>query len=252
MRFTVLGSGTTLSSMADRGPAGFLVRHDGRAWLVDGGSGTMQRCARAGVDPVTLDGGVYSHRHIDHCADLAPLLFSMFVADRDRDYPIWAGVGFQDYLDQLSALYEGWFRFKKQYGPAVTELTLEGPGEADLGGVLLRTRPANHDLGAMHLRFEAGGQAVVFSGDTGPSPALAELARGADLLVCECALPEDSKYTSHLRASEVAAIVREARPKEVWLTHLYPDVDPEEALATVAATGVKTRLAADGDTWQSA
>ena len=59
MRFTVLGSGTAVPD-PDRGPAGFLVEVDGLAWLVDGGSGTLQRCARAGVDPRKLSGGVYS------------------------------------------------------------------------------------------------------------------------------------------------------------------------------------------------
>lgn len=248
MRFTVLGSGTGLPDPT-RGPAGFLLQAAGRAFLVDGGSGTLQRCAAAGVDPRTLDGGIYSHRHPDHCADLVPLLFAMHIPpERPVDYPIWAGEGFAAYLQGLRDLYGRWIDFA-QAGAVVTELSLAEPDEADLGGIRLRTRPANHGAGALHLRFEADGCAVVFSGDTGPSDALVELATGADLLVCECALPDDAPVQGHLTPSAVAEIVDAAQPKAVWLTHFYPSTDPQRATALVARTGIPTHRPGDLDRW---
>ncbi|MEQ1501172.1 MAG: MBL fold metallo-hydrolase [Myxococcota bacterium] len=243
LRFVVLGSGTTVPTL-DRGPAGFLVQLDGRSWLVDGGTGTLQRCLRAGVDPRTLDGGFYSHHHPDHCGDLVPLLFSMRVGPppRDRDYPIVAGAGFGAFLDGLRGVYGKWIR-PGRGEVALRELSLDGPDGLDLDGLQVDSRPANHAAAALHLRWSAGGRSVVFSGDTGPSEALAVLAAGADLLVCECG----GDVEGHLGPAQVAAIVDAARPAAVWLTHLYPDVDPAEAVSTVARTGVPTRLAADGD-----
>src|SRR3546814_19231575 len=41
-------------------------------------------------------------------------------------------------------------------------------------------------------RFETPGRVIVFSGDTGPSEALTELARGADILVSEVIANEDA------------------------------------------------------------
>jgi len=41
-------------------------------------------------------------------------------------------------------------------------------------------------------RFDAADRSAVFTGDTGPSDAIAELARGADLLVSEATNPVDS------------------------------------------------------------
>ncbi len=109
MTLTVLGSGTSVPDV-ERGPCGLLVQTEAGAWLVDGGSGTLQRCARAGVDPRTLTGGVYSHHHPDHCADLVPLLFSMRVGPppRERDYPIWAAQGFSTFLTGLQGAYGRW------------------------------------------------------------------------------------------------------------------------------------------------
>ena len=75
----MLGSGTSVPDPS-RGPCGLLVQCEAGAWLIDGGSGTLQRCAKVGVDPRTLLGGIYSHHHPDHCADLVPLLFAMRVA----------------------------------------------------------------------------------------------------------------------------------------------------------------------------
>ena len=243
----MLGSGTSVPD-PHRGPCGLLVEAAGRAWLVDGGSGTLQRCARAGVDPRGLAGGVYSHRHPDHCADLVPLLFAMRVGPPPRadDYPIWAGAGFSAFFAGLTATWGKWIT-PGRGEVTLHELSLDGPDEADLGGVRLRTRPANHSAGALHLRFEADDTAVVFSGDTGPSEALADLAADADLLVCECACPDDSPVEGHLTPSQVAAIVDAARPRAVWLTHFYPAVDEARALATVRATGVPVRRADDLD-----
>ncbi|MCB9758852.1 MAG: ribonuclease Z [Alphaproteobacteria bacterium] len=252
MRFTVLGSGTTLPD-PDRGPAGFLVRAGGRSILVDGGGGTIQRLARAGVDARTLDGGVYSHRHLDHAGELAPLLFTMRVGvdrPRDRDYPIWAGQGMRAHLEALDAVYGGKLR-GRTWGPVVHELPLDGPGRARLpGGVRLDTLPARHTQGALHLRFTGPeGATVVFSGDTGPSENLVTLARGADLLVTECALagPPVSE-PAHLWPDAIHALVAAARPRRVLLTHLYPDVDPDRALRVVAEAGVPVERAWDGQT----
>jgi ribonuclease BN (tRNA processing enzyme) len=250
MRFTVLGSGTTVPDK-DRGPAGFLLQRDGAQVLIDGGGGTIQRLARAGVDARDLDGGVYSHRHIDHCGELVPLLFTLRVgADkpRQRDYPIWAGEGFERFLAQLKAVYPGWLE-GRLWSPRVTELPLDGPGEALLpGGVTLRTLPANHAAGALHLRFESPeGGSLVFSGDTGPSEHLITLSRGADVLVTECAVEPNDPYGGHLCAEDIAQVVREARPKRVLLTHFYPGVDVARALGLIAAEGVDVRRAEDGD-----
>lgn len=247
MRFVVLGSGTAVPD-PERGPAGFLVRVGDRSWLVDGGSGTLQRCARAGVDPRELDGGFYSHHHPDHCADLVPLLFSMRVGPppRQRDYPIVAGRGFSAFFERLQAAHGKWIVPGKGQ-VRIDERSVDTPDRVDLQGLVVHTRPANHTAAALHLRFEADGGAVVFSGDTGPSDSLVALSRDADLLVCECASSDTRPIDGHLSPSQVAELVDAARPRAVWLTHLFDD--PDHAVQIVARTGIPVRRANDLDTW---
>ena len=247
--FIVLGSGTGLPD-AQRGPAGFLWQTPAGCWLVDGGSGTLQRCARVGVDPTALSGGVYSHRHPDHSGDLVPLLFAQRIARRPVQYPIWAGQGFTTFYEGLEAVYGHWLHGAGG-PPLVHELSLQRVQRTPIADWVLETAPANHSAGALHLAFEHNGHRVVFSGDTGPSAALTELARGANLLVCGCAAPDDAILAGHLHPSAVAEIAAEARPDEIWLTHFYPNTSPASAVRTVAKTGVPTRRASDGDHWRS-
>jgi ribonuclease BN (tRNA processing enzyme) len=249
VRFVLLGTGTLVPDAA-RGPAGFLAEDGATRILVDGGSGTLQRLARHGVDARDLDGGVYSHRHLDHCGDLAPLLFTLRVgADRPRhrDYPMWAGGGFAEFLDGLRGVYGPWIS-SEHFATPVTELPLDGPGTAILpGGVRLDTLPAKHAGGALHLRFTGtDGFTVVFSGDTGPNDNLATLAAGVDVLVTECASSGPDPWDSHLCAEDIARVVAAARPRRVVLTHLYPGVDPAHALATVGAAGSPVEIGEDG------
>lgn len=249
MRFHLVGTGTLVPD-AERGPAGFLVEHGGTRILVDGGSGTLGRLARMGIDARTLDGGVYSHRHLDHTGDLAPLLFALRVGidvPRTRDYPIWAGAGFTEFLDGLRAVYGSWI-VSTQFDVPVRELPLDGPGHAVLpGGIHLDTLPARHTGGALHLRFTSPeGATVVFSGDTGPSEALAELARGVDLLVTECAVPGPDAYDAHLCPDDVASVLAIARPRRAVVTHFYPGMDERPVLARLAREGVPVSRGVDG------
>jgi len=135
-------------------------------------------------------------------------------------------------------------------GVDLRELPLDGPGHVELEGLVVRSQPANHTAGALHYRFEADGYSVVFSGDTGPSENLVELATGANLLVCECAASDDARVKGHMYPTAVAELVRAARPEQVWLTHLYPRTRPEPVLRTVGAHA-PVRHAADGDVWTS-
>lgn len=248
MKLTLLGTGTLVPEK-DRGSAGFLLQYGSSSILVDSGSGTIHRLSRAGYDVRDLDGLVYTHRHLDHIGDLPSILFTMRCSmekPRTRDLPIWGGSGIRAYNEQLLAMHGPWIQ-APGYQTPVHELPLDAPGLALLPeGVELHTLPANHPEGALHLQFLfPNGKKLVFSGDTGPSPALAELAHRADLFICECALAEQNDYHYHLRASEVASILARARPRRTVLTHFYPELDPEQALLTLQRLDFPVERGAD-------
>ena len=67
---------------------------------------------------------------------------------------------------------------------------------------------------------------LAYSADTGPTPALAELARDADVFLCEATLSEPETGPGlryHLTADEARAAASEANARRLLLTHRSAD-----------------------------
>jgi ribonuclease BN (tRNA processing enzyme) len=105
----------------------------------------------------------------------------------------------------------------------------------EVGPFLVDTWALPHFVPNAGLRLTAGGRVLAYTGDTGPSPDIAVLARGADVLLAEATFPEqvpsagDAPYLSTARqAGEHAARADVGR---LVLTHLWPGTDPPAARA---------------------
>lgn len=77
---------------------------------------------------------------------------------------------------------------------------------------------------------------LTYTTDTRPVKAIADHAKDSDLFICEGMYGEEDKEAKakaykHMTFKEAATLAREARVKEMWLTHYSPSlVRPEEAL----------------------
>ena len=80
-----------------------------------------------------------------------------------------------------------------------------------LGTLRAHFAPARHYIPAWAVRLE-GGASLTYSGDTAPSAAVTDLARGSDLFLCEATLskPEDGARRGHCTPAEAAAMARDA------------------------------------------
>ena len=122
-----------------------------------------------------------------------------------------------------------------------------------LGPFTITPRRVDHPIEAYAFRVEAGGRALVYSGDTAACEALTTLAKGADLLLCEAAFRDDADNPPHVHmtGSEAAATAQQAGVAALVLTHVPPWHDRQHAL--LEAEGVfdgSTVLAAEGSTYQ--
>jgi len=89
------------------------------------------------------------------------------------------------------------------------------------------------------FRVQAAGASIAYTGDTGPSPSLLDLAQGCDVFLAEATYPDQvpadsARYLSSARqAGRVAA---DAGAGRLVLTHLWPGTDPAEAVGAAAAS----------------
>ena len=256
IRLHVLGAGGAVPT-ATHGSAAYWLDIAGHGLLLDPGPGAMVRLVRQPGAPDDVDlvpAVLLSHLHLDHTADLAPLLFALRTVLASNPAPLLlAGPrGLAGFLDRLREVYGDWLQPRRRE-IRVLELT---PGQAvDLpGGGLAETFAVAHEeqrfgQDCLGWRFtDAQGRRLVYSGDSGPCATLTAAARGCDLLLVECSTPDDLAVPGHMSPAGVIALVEAARPARVVLTHLYPLVARQQPDRTVtAATGVACTAAVDGD-----
>lgn len=246
MQLIVLGSGTAMP-LPDRSPPGYLIQSDSTLLLLDCGSGTLQRLARVGCHPKMLTGVFISHAHLDHVADLSPLLFSLRLpgCELTEPLPLHAGPGFSHYLNGLQSTFGDWVKPKG----AALELHEHASDDFRVGDLRLRTAAVEHHNTSIGVRIEApNGASLAYLGDTDLCDAAIDLCAGVDLAIIECSMPDELDLPGHLCPRKIAQIVAAARPNAILLTHFYPpalEIDPIEALRAHGCD-VPAKLAHDG------
>jgi ribonuclease BN (tRNA processing enzyme) len=204
-----------------------------RTWriLLDLGSGALGALQRV-VGPFDLDAVVISHLHPDHFMDLCGLYVARRYDPRlDGDVPPLPIYGPQhtarrilqaygpDATDELPRIY------------AVREMADGAPFQ--VGPVTVTPRLVRHPVPAFGVRLDHGGASIAYSGDTDSCPALLDLARDADLLLCEASFQEnrDDARGVHLTGRRAGEAAAEAGARRLVLTHLPPWTDPATVLA---------------------
>jgi ribonuclease BN (tRNA processing enzyme) len=112
------------------------------------------------------------------------------------------------------------------------------PGRRQIGPFGVTVGHVAHPVETFAFRFEHGGRVLTYSGDTGESPALVELAGSADVLLCEATFLEEPGIPPdlHLTGRQAGQHAVAADAGHLVLTHLDPDNDPALSLAEAQST----------------
>lgn len=202
-----------------------LVLRDGDAKiLLDCGPGIMRQLELAGVDYADLTHVYVSHQHGDHSLGLPMLLLNRTIFYPDRPLQVLAAPPVLDVLAQLNTLV--FPDLQEMRDPIVECVPMHtGPEMTPLAGatgVRYLLAPAKHSVVAWGIRLALrNGRSVVYSGDTGPSRQIAELAAGADLLIHDTfhLTPPSTTFELHSAAGQVGALASEAGVRAVALVH---------------------------------
>ncbi|MEW6607804.1 MAG: MBL fold metallo-hydrolase [bacterium] len=223
MEIIIIGSGTAIPTLKRASPAIFL-KIENQNILIDSGSGTLRKLLEAQLDYLEIDYLLYTHLHPDHTIDFVSFLFACKnpVRLRENDLKVIGPVGFKDFYDRLLKVYGDWI-IPQSYNLFLTEVR---DNEIEFDNWRLKTMPIIHSENSVGYRFQTkNGKSVTISGDTDYCPQIVKLAQNTDLLILECAFPDEIKVEGHLTPYFAAKIARESNCKKLVLTHFYPLCD---------------------------
>ena len=240
---------------ANRNQASNAVIVDGRPYLVDCGYGALKSAVQAGLTLAGISNVFITHLHDDHTADIAALLALKWTGTQNPGEAtihgpygtaamVEAAIAFSRANVEIRKVDEGRtvdpktiFRGRDLNAPKITEvfkddrvtvLAVENAHFPDRA-------KAKMDYRSFAYRFNTANRSIVFSGDTAYSENLIELAREADLFVCEV-LGTANGPNANARGAAPASNNTESIARHVRETHSTP----EEVGKMAAAARVKT------------
>ena len=214
-------------------PAHLLLWHD-QAVLIDAGDGASRQLARAHVDLGAVKTVFLSHLHFDHTGGLFAFLGMRYQGSGPgcSTVTIYGPPGTKRLVEGLRAAIQPGAGLSPMAPPDVNVVELSDGAKVSLGDIDVTAAANTHynlwnGAGAkpvaLSYRFTLPDRSIVYTGDTGPSPAVEKLARGADLLVSEI-MDADTALAAIERKYPLVpglafSFVREHFTKE----HLLPD-----------------------------
>ncbi len=200
--------------------SGYLVESEGGRLLLDCGPGVLPRLRSREGWPV-IDAIAITHFHLDHWGDIVPWVWGLQFGPASKlDAPaLWLPPGGRETLGRLGKhlgkrdMFETAFRIEEY---------ADGEPFTVAGSTVTPRRVLHYTMLAFGFRVSQNGTTLAYSGDSGPSDALPELARDADLFLCEATLlapnPEGGTR-GHLAADEAHEAFVAARANRLLLTH---------------------------------
>lgn len=218
MKITVIGCWGAYPEK-NEATTGYLLQTGEHNILIDCGSGILSRIQEY-IPLNKIDSVILSHYHGDHVADIIPLQYEVGISRKlgKRDKKI------QIYGHDLSSKFN--------------ELTLKGVSDGNkidnnieviIGKLKVTFKWVKHPVPTLAMRFEESGKVFAYSGDTEWCDGVIDIAKDADLFICETSLynNEYGKVKGHLTAGEVGKIANINNVKKLVLSHLphYGNLD---------------------------
>jgi ribonuclease BN (tRNA processing enzyme) len=197
--------------------SGYLVEGPGRL-LLDCGPGVLARLREREPWP-RVDAIAITHFHLDHWGDLVPWVWgSMYGPGEEAERPeLHVPPNGRRLLAELGEHLGAHDMFERTF--RMSEFRDGVPFEA-AGFELTPVRVPHYTIESYAFRVRRGSTVLAYSGDSGPSDALADLARDADLFVCEATLLHDEpEPRGHLSLEEAEEAFAASGARRLLVTH---------------------------------
>jgi ribonuclease Z len=253
MVVTLLGTGNPRPTPDRFGP-GILVEAGSERLLVDAGRGGTIRLFEIGRAPLLsgITAVLLTHLHSDHVVGLPDLWLTGWMFGRAVPLQVIGPKGTADLVSGLKSAYAFDVRMRRDVderlpAPGVEMSGRDGrPGIVlERGGVKVTAFAVDHGpvAPAFGYRVDFAGRSAVFSGDTRYLGAIADAARGADVIVHEVVSPEAERRRAqvapgtieriiarHTTPEQAGRIFASAKPRLAVYSHIVPSPATAEDL----------------------
>jgi ribonuclease BN (tRNA processing enzyme) len=252
-----------------------LLLINGAPYLVDCGYGVSRQLVAASVAPDKVRYIFITHHHSDHNLEYGSVVYNAWATGLPMRIDAYGPPG----LQKMTGAFFEYMKFdidtriKDEGRPDLRKLI--SPHEFAKPGVVMQNDDVKVSAALVPhppikqsyaYRFDAKDRSIIVSGDTAYSPALADFARGADVLVHEVMylpaveslikkVPNAARLREHLMAShtsseDVGRVAARAEVKTLVLSHFVPGNDPsitDEQWAEGARKHFKGRIVVGRD-----
>jgi ribonuclease BN (tRNA processing enzyme) len=240
-----------------------LMLHEGAAYVLDCGLGVTRQYARTGTQFSALKSIFITHHHPDHNIEYGPLLVLGWIGGMRQSVRAYGPPPLaqmtEDYLRSAKQTIAFWaedFKMQPLGMIEVHELPQAGPVMKDenvkVTSVLVQHPPVTPAYG---YRFDFPDRSIAFSGDTVPLDAVAQMSKGADILVHEAIDMAAIEASGRARG-------RSGKELDIFMAHMHADHSPTEDVGRIAEeAGVKMLVlshlspgdnSVSDETWRSA
>jgi ribonuclease BN (tRNA processing enzyme) len=225
LQLTILGTSGAYPR-AGGACSGYLIEDGNIRLLIDCGTGVLSNLQQH-IPPRDVTHIIISHLHADHFLDLFPFRYVLWRLGQGRPL-LYLPPGGAEALLRISSIFDPAPTFFSdffqvaEYDPEVT-LQVED--------LVIQFAQVKHYIPSYAMAIK-GSRKIVYSADSGPCNELEELAKDADIFLCEsarCESDDDSSW-GHLSPQEAAEMARRARVRKLVLTHFWPECDYSRGL----------------------
>jgi len=206
MKLTLLGIYGPFPT-PDGGCSSYLVEDGDTRILLDCGSGSLSRLRSVLPGPLSLDAIVLSHLHADHAGEIDLFRYMLEFGFGATPLPVYAPE-----TDRLCY-------------PVFAPTETHDGMTVRIGSLSLHFFEVRHAVKTMAVRItDTAGHSLFYTADTGWFDGLEGAARGADLLLADACLVDESNpkaMKNHMTVRQVEALKNAAGCNRAILTHLF-------------------------------
>jgi len=231
LKITILGSGTCVFSL-ERASSSILLETENTNLLLDAGTGCTRRLLEKGFDISKIDGIFLSHFHIDHSAELVPILFSLKnggLLNNKNKFFLMGGLGLNDFYNNLKKVYGHWIDIGEKL--EILEFDKNKRNFLEIFDIKIKVFPVNHRPESLAVKIsDKKGKNFVYSGDMDVTLGFESFIKGSNLLIIDSAMPDNLKVDGHLTPAIASEIALKGKVEELVLTHFYPQCEKADFL----------------------